>query len=100
MIVDIGGNIMKILIWIGCLIGFIISIIILNYLLIDIVVSTGFPIIGLFIFIIPFAIFLWHKIVKKIDNKRIITISLIICIIIFIIYASIQIIGFNYIKKL
>jgi len=90
---------MKLLFWIGCLIGFIISIIMLNYFLIDIVISTGFPIIGLFIFIIPFAILLWHKIVKPIENKRIIAISFIICLIIYIIYAYRQITGFNYIKN-
>ena len=89
---------MKIFIWIICIIGYILSIILLNALFIDFVLQTGFSIIALVIFIIPFSIFLWHKIVKPIE-KKIILVIFVICLIVFCIFTCRQIEGYNYIKN-
>jgi hypothetical protein len=64
------------------------------------VLSTGFPILGLGIFIIPLAVFLWGKIVKPLSNKRILLFVWISSILIFIIFSISQIIGHEYAKQI
>jgi hypothetical protein len=89
----------KIFLWVLSLLASFVVLVFVNYIFIDIVVSTGFPIIGLGIFIIPFAIFMWGKIVKPLENKLHLVIVFVTCLVVFGILVFTQIYGHNILEE-